>query len=226
MPVQRKTLPDIHNTFFLIVYVLLTNASSEEIVYRNCGGVFEEPKGILSTPNFPGPYPTPIQCEWLIHAKPGKKIILYLTQFYMKDSFFISTYQAYQNTSTYVGRQDYAEIKSEYDDLISLVAYQPYMLIQLNVTFIGNRHLRVINHLLDVYGFNITYEIADANANVSKETCSIKQCSYLGDCIVSANYQDFKCHCFDDFFGHECQYGPYCNPEKNINPCKNGGICK
>lgn len=203
-----------------------TVAEEEGKVYTNCGGVFEEPNGVLQTPNFPGPYPTPIQCQWLIHAKPGKKIILYFTQYYMKDSFFVSDYQAYQDTSTYVGRQDFGEITWEHDDLLSLVSYRPYMLIEFNVNFIGNRHVRVINHLLEVYGFNITYEIVDANANVSKLTCSVKTCSYLGDCVVSSDYTDFKCQCFDGFFGEDCQYGPYCNPMKNVNFCYNGGSCK
>ena len=213
---------------FYLSLIGLIVAEKEGEVFTNCGGVFDEPNGVLHTPNFPGPYETPIKCQWLIRAPPGKKIIVYFTQYYMKDSFFVSAYKAYQDTSTYVGRLDYGdgEIKWGQDDLLSLVVYQPYMLIEFDVNFIGNRHVRVINHLLDVYGFNITYEIVDANANVSKSTCSVSTCSYLGDCVVSANYTDFECQCFDGFFGENCQYGPFCNPEKNVNFCYNGGSCK
>lgn len=194
-------------------------------VHTKCGGVYEESKGVLFTPNFPDPYPTPIYCEWLIHAPPGKKILLYFTQNYMKDSIYISSYDYYQDISTYVGREDLGQIFWEHD-LPSLVGYKPYVLLQFSVQSIGNRHLRVIDHLLDVYGFNITYEIVDTRANLSKEICSVKKCSYLGNCIVSADFLDYSCHCFNKFFGDNCQYGPYCDPENGINLCSNGGLCK
>ena len=195
------------------------------VTYRNCGGVYREPKGVISTPSFPGPYPTPISCEWLIQAPHGKKIIIYFTQFYMKDSFYITEYEYYQDKTTYIGRHSLGRISWEHG-LTSLAAYKPYVLIEFEVESIGNRHLRVIDHLLEVYGFNITYEILDKSTEVTKQTCSVSECSYLGNCLVSADFQTYKCHCFDKFFGENCQYGPYCDPDNGINQCTNGGRCE
>ena len=214
---------------FLFYLVVSTCHGAETgTLFQDCGGVYEASKGVIYTPNFPDAYPTPIYCEWLIHAPPDKKIILYFTQFYMKDSFYLTEYDAYQDTSTYIGRHDLGRIASWQHDLLSLAAYKPYVLIQFSVESIGNRHLRVMDSLLDVYGFNITYEIVDRSTDVTKNTCSVKECSYLGNCIVSHDFSEFRCKCFEGFFGNQCQYGPYCDPDADppINQCSNGGRCK
>ncbi|XP_053395171.1 adhesion G protein-coupled receptor L2-like isoform X2 [Mercenaria mercenaria] len=224
-------LENVFAIFASFLYLLCsgkTNVFGESHgdIFTNCGGLYEEPKGVLSTPNFPGPYPTPLYCEWLIHApNPGKKIVLYFTQNFMKDSIYISSYDHYQDINLYVGRTELGQIFWEHD-LAFLVEYKPYILIQFSVESIGNRHLRVIDHLLDVYGFNITYEVVDKNENLIKNTCSVKTCSYLGNCIASADFSNYSCQCFDKFFGENCQYGPYCDPENGINLCSNGGLCK
>ncbi|XP_060556123.1 uncharacterized protein LOC132716804 isoform X2 [Ruditapes philippinarum] len=194
-------------------------------IFTNCGGIYETPQGVLSTPNFPASYPTPLYCEWLIHAPPGKKIVLYFTQNFMKDSIYISSYDYYEDINLYVGRKELGQIFWEHD-LAFLVEYKPYVLIQFSVEAIGNRHLRVIDHLLDVYGFNITYEFIDIENDLVKQTCSVKTCSYLGNCIASSDFSEYSCRCFEKFFGENCQYGPYCDPANGINLCSNGGLCK
>ncbi|XP_052777022.1 uncharacterized protein LOC128214543 isoform X2 [Mya arenaria] len=202
------------------------SARSGNSVLTDCGGVFTAPQGVLSTPNFPDPYPWPISCEWLIHAPPNKQIIIYFTQFYMKDSVFVSRYDAYKSITTHVGQENLGEILWEYDLSIPLVTHKPYLLLRMDVDFIGNRHIRVIDHLLEVFGFNITYEIIDYTAPV-KQTCSVKGCSYLGKCLAVQDFSDFYCECFDEkFFGDECQYGPHCDPNNNLNLCLNGGKCR
>ena len=52
-----------------------------------CGGTVNGTHGSISTPNFPRRFPVPISCQWLLHAPPGKKIVLFFTQFYMRESF-------------------------------------------------------------------------------------------------------------------------------------------
>lgn len=223
----------IHNLFVVLASFLCLQPSLVTVVsgenhgdmFTQCGGMYETSKGVLSTPNFPAPYPTPIYCEWLIHAPPGKKIVLYFTQNFMKDSVYISSYDFYQDINIYVGRKELGQIFWEHD-LTFLVEYKPYVLVQFSVETIGNRHVRVIDHLLDVYGFNITYEFMDSEENLIKPTCSVKTCSYLGNCIASSDFSQYSCQCFDKFFGENCQYGPYCDPENGINLCSNGGICR
>ena len=215
----------------LLLYAHIITASAIGIneydgqTFTDCGGVFEQSKGVIQTPNFPDPYPTPIYCDWLIRAPPGKKIIIYFTQYYMTDSFYVTSYEYYQDRKTHLGQRDLGRLSWEHD-LVSLVAYQPFVLLQLSVESIGNRHLRVMDFLLEVYGFNITYEIVDKTTDVSKPTCSVKECSYLGNCLAAADFSKYECECFPEFFGKKCQYGPYCQPDKNINQCLNGGKCK
>ena len=55
-----------------------------------------------------------------------------------------------------------------------------YLIFFLQVTDAGNIHLRVGDFLMDVYGFNITYEIVDINVNLRTDACSVYKCSFLG----------------------------------------------
>ena len=211
---------------FVMLIVCGSMSASAAAVFKDCGGTFTARQGVLSTPNFPGPYPWPIYCEWLIHAPPNKQIIVYFTQYYMKDSVTVYLYDAYESITTHVGQEELGEILWQYDLSIPLVTHKPYLLLRLDVGFIGNRHIRVIDHLLDVFGFNITYEIIDNDTPI-KRACSNKGCSYLGKCLASADFTEFSCNCFDEnFFGDECQYGPHCDPEHGVNLCENGGKCR
>ena len=143
----------------------------------------------------------------------------------MTDSFYVTEYDYYPDKSRDISGHDLGRISWQHD-LLSLAAYKPYVLIEFDVESIGNRHLRVIDSLLDVHGFNITYEIVDKSTDVTKHTCSVKECSYLGNCLVSSNFSKYQCECFEGFFGNQCQYGPYCDPDNGINQCSNGGRCE
>ena len=48
------------------------------------------------------------------------------------------------------------------------------------MTDAGNIHLRVGDFLMDVHGFNITYEIVDVDTNLRTDACSVYKCSFLG----------------------------------------------
>ncbi|KAL4236660.1 hypothetical protein ACF0H5_005045 [Mactra antiquata] len=228
MPFSRKlnfTLLLIHGV--MLNAVIAVDFDVEEL-FTNCGQVTEKPRGFLTTPSFPGPFPTPIYCEWLIKAPTDEtknfKIVLYFTQNYMKDSIFLTSYDYFQDVSTYVGRVFHGQVGWEDADMF--VSHKRFLLVQFAVETIGNSHIRVIDHLLDVYGFNITYEILDSNTDVREKTCSVKNCSYLGVCEVSDDFNNFTCRCFDKFFGNSCQYGPFCDPTNGINMCLNGGECR
>ncbi|KAK3611744.1 hypothetical protein CHS0354_037324 [Potamilus streckersoni] len=202
-----------------------SQVAEDRQVFTNCGGILEAEKGVIHSPNFPNEFPTPISCEWLIRAPPEKKIIIYFTQFYLKNSFYVTEYDFYQDKTTYIGPRDLGRISWELD-IPSLVAYKPYVHIEFSTENISNIHLRVIEYLLDVYGFNITYEMVNRSSDVPKNTCSVDSCSYLGNCLVNSDFSRYQCDCFEGFFGNECQYGPYCDPDVGINQCSNGGKCK
>ena len=195
--------------------------------YTECGGWIRgvnNTKGYIQTPNFPHRFPVPISCKWALHAPPGKKIVLYFTQNYLRESFEISEYAHYENDSLYVDKTTLEEM--DIFDLSVLTGYKPYLVIHFKAHEIGNIHLRVDDFLLDVYGFNITYEIVDDDAEVREDACTVYMCSFLGNCMASENFETYRCHCFPKFFGDECQYGPHCNPDVGINQCENGGECR
>ncbi len=190
-----------------------------------CGGYVNDTRGFIQTPNFPRQFPVPISCQWLLHSPPGSQIIIYFTQYYMRENFKLTEYDFYESDRNYRGRNDLGEINFE-EEYTSFVIYKPYLLLRFQVEDLGNIHLRVDDFLLDVYGFNITYEIVEEQQPVRPDACSVFRCSFLGNCFATKNFETYGCHCFPGYFGDECQYGPYCDPENGINMCRNGGKCR
>ena len=188
-----------------------------------CGGHVNGSRGQISTPNFPHEFPVPIQCRWVLYAPPGHKIVLYFTQYYLRESFMVAEYTYYQDEQFNTGRNNLGEVGF---DQYSLISYKPYLVIDFMVRQLGNIHLRVDEFLLDVYGFNITYEIVDNDKVERLDVCTVYRCSFLGNCLATADYEDYSCHCFRGYYGDGCQFGRYCNPEKGINFCRNDGKCR
>ena len=191
--------------------------------HSDCGGHLNGTNGVITSPNFPNKFPTPISCKWLIIAPPKKKIILYFTQFYVKEGFRLSEYDMYVTDKFYAGKNDLGEIKKEFPNFST---YKRYLLVRFRVREIGNIHLRVHDLHKDVYGFNITYEIVNEADDVREDACSAPKCSYLGECIASAKFETYKCNCYNEYWGAECEYGPFCDPTKGKNVCFNGGQCR
>ncbi|VDI49705.1 Hypothetical predicted protein [Mytilus galloprovincialis] len=202
--------------------MLISICSSQ---YNRCGGRLTQKQGVIQSPNYPGPFETPVFCEWVIQAPPKLKIVLYLTQYYLKGFFHVYEFDHYTNKDEWIGERKLATVNCE-DEIWSIVAHKPFMVLRFAVQEMGNIHLRVLDHLIDVYGFNITYEMVSKHEVDSKWTCSAFDCSYLGNCYASADYSEYKCHCFPNFSGEECQYGPHCNPMIEKNMCQNNGSCR
>ncbi|XP_041360143.1 uncharacterized protein LOC121376360 [Gigantopelta aegis] len=190
----------------------------------SCGGKLTEPRGYIQTPNFPNRFPIPISCEWVIHAPPDNKIVIYFTQFYVKKSFTMSEYDYFESSTTFKGKNILGEVHFE-DALTSMTAYKPYVVVEFKVRDHNNLHLRVEEYLQDVYGFNITYETLPLTV-ARRHSCSVDQCSYLGNCVANHDYSEYRCECFANYSGTECQYGPYCNPTMGLNQCENNGQCR
>lgn len=196
--------------------------------YRNCGGILNATRGVISTPNFPREFPTPIECRWLIKAEPGKKIIVYFTQYYLRGGLYASEYDLYMysDETLYVGRNYLGELEELGEtSIVSLTAYKPYLLLRMDINEMDNMNIRVDEYIMDVYGFNITYEVTDVTEPVKQNSCTVAECSFLGNCLVTSDYRKFYCDCFTDFYGDHCQYGQFCNPKHEIW-CRNGGKCQ
>ena len=198
---------------------------AEAAMYKDCGGLLEEPRGVVQSPGFPDRFPLPVSCRWIIHAAPDKKIVLYFTQYFLRGAFHLTEYEQYYNEHTFAGRTSLGQINFE-DHIHTLVAYKPFLVLDFHLHQMANIHLRVEEYLEDVYGFNITYEIVERDERVRLDTCSVSDCSFLGHCIASADFSTYRCDCFPKFFGTQCQYGPFCDPDKGINMCRNKGRCR
>ena len=208
----------------LVIFLLPCSVTSAE-VFKDCGGFLEEPRGVVQSPGFPGRFPLPLSCRWIIHAPPEKKIVLYFTQYFLREAFVVTEYEEYVSELVYTGRKSLGQINFE-DHIHTVVAYKPFLVLDFHLHQMANIHLRVEEYLENVYGFNITYEIVDRSENVRQDTCSVQDCSFLGHCIASADFSSYGCVCFPEFFGEECQYGPFCDPDKGINMCLNQGRCR
>ncbi|GBM80978.1 hypothetical protein AVEN_156795-1 [Araneus ventricosus] len=191
-----------------------------------CGGYFTSLKGYIYTPNFPKPYKVPIQCQWVFEAPPGYKVSVYFTQFYMKRGLIAADYTYYsQHIQAGVGRYDFGVISSD-DEPTYLVSNQQILVLTMNVRSLDNIHLRVREHILDVSGFNITYEMILKNETVREDSCIYHHCSFTGYCYASADFTRYACKCFNGYFGEECQYDDACGPNSTSEVCQNGGTCR
>ncbi|KAJ8306087.1 hypothetical protein KUTeg_016632 [Tegillarca granosa] len=208
-------------TVIFSLYVCETKAEEQDQVYTQCGGKVDGDHGVIQTPYFPIPFPTPIYCKWIISAPHDRKIIVYMTQFYLRDSLDVYEYDNYEEmSSNSLGHK----LTSVNYTTSYIVSYKPFLVLRFAVHDLDKIHRWVLDYVVDVFGFNITYKLAGLNDEV-ENGCSVFYCSYLGNCYASSNYSTFKCHCFEGYFGEMCQYGPYCDPPR-ANLCLNGGTCR
>ncbi|XP_044733704.1 fibropellin-1-like [Chrysoperla carnea] len=205
---------------------VLTVKSSENEV--ECGGVLTEPHGVLQTPNFPRPFNVPISCRWIIDASnidaPNPSIVVYLTQLYVFTGLTFHEYAHYESESLKVGGQlIHTVTEQNVTRVLWIRTPAPFMVIEFRLDRLEGNHLRVLDNLLDVYGFNITYEISTFANPVRANSCNVFSCSYTGHCYVSYDFRNFACACFDGFSGPKCGTGPRCPINEQV--CYNGGTC-
>ncbi|GFX26303.1 CUB and sushi domain-containing protein 1 [Trichonephila clavipes] len=191
-----------------------------------CGGYITNSKGYIHTPNFPKPYKVPIHCQWIFEAPQGSKVSVYFTQFYMKRGLTAADYTYYsRHIKAGVGKYDFGIITSN-DEPTYFVSNQQILVLTMNVKSLDNIHLRVREHLLEVSGFNITYEMILRNETVRQDSCIYHHCSFTGNCFAIADFSSYICKCFANYFGEECQYDNTCGPNSTSSVCLNGGTCR
>ncbi len=109
-----------------------------------CGRTINATRGFIHTPGFPKPFPVPILCRWVLRAPPGKKIVLYFTQFYMRQSFRLTEYDSYTDENTYTGRSELGAVSFE-DQVTSFSVYRPCLVLEFQV--FSPKSLRAFNGL-------------------------------------------------------------------------------
>ncbi|OQV24478.1 hypothetical protein BV898_01540 [Hypsibius exemplaris] len=203
-----------------------------------CRFVLKAERGFIQTPNFPAAFRSPISCEWVVEAGPLRDTVLYFTEIYLVEPAYIRIfgYDRYGNgeaageialaSDSYNGH-DYKFTFDKYLDWMPI--HKPFVVIRMNLTS-SHSMARVRNHLLDKFGFNLTY--VTYPKGITKEAAiqgcdGPWYCKAAGRCVVNADFKTSSCVCYDGLFGTQCQYGPKCDPTSSPleNPCINGGTC-
>ncbi|XP_063975979.1 uncharacterized protein LOC135161914 isoform X2 [Diachasmimorpha longicaudata] len=221
----RMTSPWINYPILIVTFSVLASPTDVEF----CGGHLMSPRGIIQTPNFPGPFSVPIKCRWVIDASDipfgNSSIVIYLTQLYVYKGLKFTEYAYYESDSTNFGATLIKKVtERNVFEYRWLKTYRPYLVIDFKLDRLEGNHVRVLHDLLDVYGFNVTYEVTEADAK--SNSCTVRDCSFAGNCILDPTYESFSCQCFEKFSGEKCSHGPLCIDDKRENMCRNGGTCK
>lgn len=156
-----------------------------------CGGTWTTAQGVIQTPNFPQKFPVPIHCTWIIdaseHTKPNTSIIVYFTQQFVLGGLKFTEYVYYKDGFKVPSEHKPFESNEQTVTQVSWIQfYSPFLEIQFTMDNLYGSHLRALDRLLDVYGFNITYEISET---VKPYQCNTLLCRYLGHCYAT---QDFS----------------------------------
>ncbi|XP_068086168.1 uncharacterized protein [Anabrus simplex] len=206
------------------------SASSPKDKVIQCGGWLTDRVGVIQTPGFPRPFPVPIHCLWIIDAsgfnvppQSNLSIVIYLTQVFSTTGLTFTKIAYYDKDE----HKPYGEVmmhkvtEQNVTKFNLLVANERTVAVEFKLDRLEGNHLRVLDELLEVYGFNITYEISE---KVKSKVCSVVECSFLGNCYASADYTYYECSCFKGYSGHDCGRGPLCKPERHT--CLNGATCR
>ncbi|XP_034175708.2 uncharacterized protein LOC117602168 isoform X2 [Osmia lignaria lignaria] len=214
----------------LLCYVcclsLIGGSTTNEV---SCGDRLTAPRGVIQSPNFPGSFPVPIKCRWVIDVSDipaaNSSIVVYLTQVYVYKGLSFTEYAYYESENMNFGATLIKEItEGNVFEYRWFRTFRPFLVVEFELDRLEGNHVRVLNDLLDVYGFNVTYQMTEDAPN--SNSCSVQRCSYTGDCLVSADYTNFWCNCFDGFSGKDCNEGPLCFEDDHNAICQNGGTCK
>uniref|UniRef100_A0A1I8M3C5 EGF-like domain protein n=1 Tax=Musca domestica TaxID=7370 RepID=A0A1I8M3C5_MUSDO len=205
-----------------------SSSPSSTLAAYNCGGVLKARHGIIQTPNFPHKFTTPIECVWVIdasdlisHAGHNISIVVYLTQLYVLGGLKFTEYMYYSDDYKVPAHRVFTLTEDDVTQVAWIQFTSQYLEIRFHMSILDGTHLRALDRLLDVYGFNMTYEVEP----VKTYQCNTLQCRFLGHCYAKEDFSSYYCSCFPGFSGQDCGRGPLCeDPHTNI--CQNGGTCK
>lgn len=188
----------------VVVVIFLTSprnlvlASSTQSPVK-CGGILRARNGIIQTPAFPAPFETPLSCTWIIDASDSSdggggvssdnaSIVVYLTQLYVLSGLRFTGYLVYDDAFDLRIKSDESFVVQEEDatQVMWLKFSTKYLEIQFTIDTLTGSHLRALDHFLDVYGFNITYEVADS---IKPYQCNALKCRFLGHCLAAADFR-------------------------------------
>lgn len=149
-------------------------------------------RGVVSSPNFPRAFDVPLSCRWVIDASNfmsgNTSIIVYMSQLYVYKGLRITEYAYYESELTNYGAEVIADItEGNVFDFRYVRTFHSYLVLDLKLDRHEGNHVRVLDHLLDVFGFNVTYEITDLAPDPN--SCSLRDCSFAGHCLLHGDFQ-------------------------------------
>lgn len=159
-----------------------------------CGGVLKARHGIIQTPNFPHKFPTPLECVWIIDASElpstgvntNTSIIVYLTQLYVLGGLKFTEYMYYSDDYKVPAHRVFTMTEDDVTQVAWIQFNSQYLEIRFTLASLDGTHLRALDRLLDVYGFNITYEVQNS---VKPYQCNTLQCRFLGHCYAKNDFR-------------------------------------
>lgn len=177
-------------SFLWIIYILAIGTAVCAEVITSCGGLLTANRGIIQTPNFPNKFDVPIKCVWIINATTIEdtnniSIVIYFTQQYVLSGLKFTEYIYYSNDFQIKNDKPTFEF-NEYNvtEFAWLQFSSRYLEIEFTMDNLHGTHLRALDRLLDVYGFNITYEVDE----VKPYQCSALKCRFLGQCFAQHDF--------------------------------------
>ncbi|XP_039292578.1 uncharacterized protein LOC111062656 [Nilaparvata lugens] len=193
-----------------------------------CGGVLTEPRGVIQTPNFPHAFPVPIKCKWVIDTSglpSNTTVVVYLTQLFVTTGLTFTESVYYDGDNSFGGKVVHTVTEKNIKSSLWLSTNLQYLVVDFELDQLEGNHVRALDGLLDVYGFNITYEArSDVEDAVRTPFCNVVACSYEGHCYGNGNLTEYSCSCFPGFSGSDCGQGPLCQADRNV--CLNNATCR
>ncbi|XP_076393047.1 uncharacterized protein LOC100882352 isoform X2 [Megachile rotundata] len=196
--------------YYLYCLSLIGVSTTNEV---SCGDRLTAPRGVIQTPNFPKSFPVPIKCRWVIDVSEipttNSSIVVYLTQVYVYKGLSFTEYAYYESETTNYGATLIKEItEGNVFEYRWFRTFSPFLVVEFELDRLEGNHVRVLNDLLDVYGFNVTYQMTEDVPNPN--SCSVQRCSYTGDCLMSMDYTQIgakamNCHCPGGYVGRNCE---------------------
>lgn len=181
-----------------LLWALCSYFTRWTLAEEECGGLLTDRAGLLQTPNFPRPFQVPLKCRWIIDSlieqqKQPVSIVVYLTQLYVTSGLTFTEYAYYEPDSSFQLEPKLVFAVSEDNAITTEWVYtrNQYFVIEFTLDRLEGNHVRVLDDLLDVYGFNITYEMVpdfEGDTPVRNSSCNLLGCSLAGNCFATEDF--------------------------------------
>jgi len=113
-------------------------------------------------------------------------IVVYLTQLYVLSGLKFTEYMYYSDDFKVPAHRVFTLTEDDVTQVTWVQFHSQYLEIRFTMATLDGTHLRALDRLLDVYGFNITYEVQN---EVKAAQCNALQCRFLGDCFASFDFR-------------------------------------